>query len=189
MAARISPVSRWLPWASAVVLTAGIVAVIVVAVGGRDSSSAKPLPAPEAAETVVAPPPAAPKVPLDPQAQQVAGRFILTAVARENLRAAWKLAGADIRQGLTLKQWLTGSIPVPYYPADAIDRAPLRVAESKKNEALLEVAILPKKGADVKGQLFFIGLKAIGTGKQRHWVVTYFAPSTTPPFPVTPDQP
>jgi hypothetical protein len=191
MAARLSHVSRWLPWFAAMVLTAGIVAVIVVAVGGRDSTSTseKPLPPPEAAETVLDEPPPPPLTRLDPKAQQVAGRFILTAVARENLRDAWEISGADIRQGLTLKQWLTGNIPVPYFPADAIDEAPLRIAELKKNSALLEVAILPKKGTGVKGQLYHIGLKAAGKGKQRRWVVTYFQPSTTPPFPVTPDQP
>lgn len=189
MAPRLFHVSRWLPWLAAMVLTAGIVAVIVVAAGGKDSTSEKPLPAPEAAETVLDEPPPPPLTKLDPKAQQVAGRFILTAVARENLRAGWELAGAEIRQGMTLKQWLTGNIPVPYYPADAIDKAPLRIAELKKNAALLEVAILPKKGAGIKGQLYHIGLKAVGNGKKRHWIVTYFQPSTTPPFPVTPDQP
>jgi hypothetical protein len=181
-------VLRWLPWVSALVLVAGIVAVIAVAVGGDTSTSEQPLPPPEVAETLAAPTPAPENLPLDPKARLVAGQFILTAVARENLRAAWKLAGPDIRQSLTLKQWLTGNIPVPYYPADAIDQAPLSVTESKKNKALVEVAILPKEGTEVRGQVFFIGLEAIGKGEQRRWVVNYFAPSSAPAFPVTPDQ-
>lgn len=58
-------------------------------------------------------------VKLDPAARQVADKFILTAVARKNLGEAYELTHPDLRQGLTKQQWLTGNIPVQYYPADA----------------------------------------------------------------------
>jgi hypothetical protein len=179
---RLSPLLRILPWFSGLVLVAGIVAVGVVVAGGDDSGS-RALPAPEVVENVPYHKPNQKQAPLDPAVRQVAGQFLLTAVARENLRLAWRLSGAELRQGLTLNEWMTGNIPVPFYPGAAIDKASLRVQESLQNKALLEVAILPKAGAEVKGQFFYIELKAVGTGKKRHWVVTYIAPSTPPGAP------
>src|SRR5512146_3092484 len=49
-------------------------------------------------------------VPLDSDAKAVARRFVQTAVARKNLREAYAFSGPAIREGMTLKQWLTGNI-------------------------------------------------------------------------------
>lgn len=178
---------RWLPWASGLVLVAGTVTFLIVFFG----NTAEPLPEATRAQgdgtTAAAPEPVQKTVPLDPKARRVAGEFILTAVARENLRKAWTLAGPDIRQNLTLKEWLTGNIPVQYFPADAIDRAPMKVDESFATSALLEVALLPKDSADIRGQVFFVGLQKVGKGKQARWVVNYFAPRSAPAVPVAPE--
>jgi hypothetical protein len=179
---------RRLPWISGLVLVAGIVTFTIVFFGNTADSEPTPAPPPNSQQQAAPVEEAAQKtVPLDPQARRVAGQFILTAVARENLRLAWKLSGPDIRQNLTLKEWMTGNIPVQYYPADAIDKAPMKIDESFKDSALLEVAILPKEGAKIRGQVFFIGLKKIGKGKNARWVVNYFAPRAAPAIPVAPE--
>jgi hypothetical protein len=179
---------RWLPWASGLVLVAGAVTFLIVFFGNTADPLPESSPAPNSAQTPAAvEDPVQKTVPLDPKARRVAGQFILTAVARENLHLAWKLSGPDIRQNLTLKEWLTGNIPVQYFPADAIDRAPMKVDESFADSALLEVALLPKAGADIRGQVFFIGLKKVGRGKDARWVVNYFAPRSAPAIPVAPD--
>jgi hypothetical protein len=179
---------RRLPWISGLVLVAGIVTFAIVFFGNTADPEPTPPPRPNSQQQAAPAEEAAQKtVPLDPMARRVAGQFILTAVARENLRLAWKLSGPDIRQNLTLKEWLTGNIPVQYYPADAIDKAPMKIDESFKDSALLEVAILPKAGAKIRGQVFFIGLKKIGKGKNARWVVNYFAPRAAPAIPVAPE--
>ena len=72
----------------------------------------------------------------------VAGRFILTAVQRKDLGEAWKLVGPGIRQGMTYKEWLKGTIPVVPF-LDAIKLAPMKVDLSEKNHAILEVILIP----------------------------------------------
>jgi hypothetical protein len=125
-------------------------------------------------------------VPLDRSAREVAGRFILTAVRRRHLAEAWRLVGPDIRQNYTLKQWLTGNIPVVPYNAP-IGFAPLHVVYSHPRDALLEVVLFPRRGVRAKPQDFFLGLIKIrrpGSGKGGHWVVNSWVPRAAPAVPL-----
>ncbi len=116
-------------------------------------------------------------VKLDPEATAVAREFVLTAVARKNLKRAYSLAGPQIRQGQTLKQWLTGNIAVIPYPIDQLYLAPMKVDYSYPHEALLEVALLPKSGTKIKGQIFAMLLDKVGN----RWVVNSWVPHGKPP--------
>ena len=75
------------------------------------------------------------QVPLDAAARKVAGRFILTAVARQNLAESYALAHPELRQGMSKREWLTGNIPVVYYPAKQIETATFKVDESYPGES------------------------------------------------------
>lgn len=164
-------VMRGLPWVSGFVLLAGAAAALVAFVpntGKEVEETFSTLPAQVAKQRKT--------VPLDTQARITAGRWILGAVAREDLAGSWPLTHPELRQGLTRKQWLTGNIPVQYYPAGAIDKAPFSIDESYENEVVLEVALLSKPGSGVKPQIFYIGLKKHGKGKDRRWKVYYWAP-------------
>jgi hypothetical protein len=112
-------------------------------------------------------------VPLDNAARRVAGRFILTAVARKNLGESYELTHPELRQGMTKKEWLTGNIPVQPYPVEKIESATFKVDESYPNEAVLEVALLPPANAELKPQIFFIGLKKHAVGNAVRWQVAY----------------
>lgn len=166
-------------WGSGLVFCAGVVAILVVYLGGSGD------------KTVAAPPSTEPaitserrqNVKLDPDARRVAGRFVLTAVARENLAEGWELTHPELRQGLTREQWLTGNIPVQYYPADAIDTAAFKIDESFATEAVLEVALIPKEGETVKPQIFYVGLKKL----DGRWQVYYWAPRSSAAIPVLGD--
>src|SRR5690349_2177963 len=110
-----------------IVLAAGVIAFVSVKVGNR--GDAKP----------VDRSPNAPKsTKLNPQATRVAQEFILTAVARKNLRRAYDLAGPHIKQGQTLKEWMTGNIAVIPYPVAQLDIAPMKVDYSYPTEAAIE---------------------------------------------------
>ena len=156
------------------VLTAGVAAFTVAYFGDTGTSQETPLSSKPA--QVFTP---RKQVPLDKEARRVAGRFILTAVARENLGESYDLVHPELRQGMTKREWLTGNIPVVYYPAKAIEAATFKVDESYPDEAILEVALLPKDSTRVKPQIFFIGLKKTGT----HWRVNYWVPRAAPAVP------
>jgi hypothetical protein len=158
------------PWVSGLILVAGIVAFSTVYLFDTGTSVEEKITVRETGAAVI--PEMKPTVALDPAARQVAGRFILTAVARQSLAESYDITHPELRQGMSLREWETGNIPVQYYPADAIDGATFKIDESHTDEALLEVALIPKKGAEVKPQIFFIGLKKV-KGK---WLVNYWAP-------------
>ena len=155
-------------------LTAGVVAFTVAYFGDTGTSQETPLSNKPA--QVFTP---RKQVPLDKEARRVAGRFILTAVAREDLGESYDLVHPELRQGMTKREWLTGNIPVVYYPAKAIEAATFKVDESYPDEAILEVALLPKDSTKVKPQIFFIGLKKTGA----RWRVNYWVPRAAPAVP------
>lgn len=128
---------------------------------------------------------------LPKQVRRVAGEFILAAAGRENLAKAWKLTHPELRAqcGCSYKQWLTGDIPVQYYPSKDIESASFEVAEVTGKEIFLRVLLLPKKGSTVKPQVFDIGLKAqgSGSGSKANWLVNYWAPKSSIPVPATPE--
>jgi len=116
------------------------------------------------------------EAPLAQEARRVAVRFIQTAVARENLDEAWTLVGPNLRGGLSKKRWTTGENPVVPYPVDKLDVAPYKVDASYTHSALLEVALLPRKGSGVRAQVFFLELKKLGSGPASRWVVDNWVP-------------
>jgi hypothetical protein len=169
--------SKAFPWVAGLILVIGIVAFSTVYLFDTGTSVEEMITVRETGPAVV--PQDKPTVALDPAARQVAGRFILTAVTRRHLAESYALTHPELRQGMSLSQWETGNIPVQYYPADTIDSATFKIDESHVDEALLEVALVPKRGADVKPQIFFIGLKKVA-GK---WMVNYWAPRVSVAVP------
>ena len=162
------------PWIGGLLLIAGIVVAIVHFAPNRNA-------APQAVSKTPASAPVKQKtVRLGKAQTSVARQFVKTAVGRSDLAAAWKIAGPNIRGGLTYKEWLTGNIPVIPYPVGSLAQARFKVDYSHVNEALIEVALLPKAGAKIKGQVFYLNLKRIpGPGGKRHWVVDSWVPHSS----------
>ena len=158
------------------VLAVGIVAVMVTFF----RNTANPAPERITNEPATLLPKPGKRVELSREARRVAGTFILTAVGRNNLAASWKLIHPSLRQGMSRKEWLTGNIPVQYYPVNTLDVAPMHIEESYERSAMLQVALLPKKGANIKPQVFFLGMKKVGNGKNARWLVDYWAPYSSP---------
>lgn len=163
---------------SGLILVAGVVAFAVTWIGNTGTSHETPL-SNEPAQVFTP----RKQVPLDVEARRVAGRFILTAVARENLGESYELVHPELRQGLTKQEWLTGNIPVVYYPAKEIEAATFKVDESYSDEVILEVALLPNDATKVKPQVFFIGLKKAGKGAAARWQVSAWIPRAAPQIP------
>jgi hypothetical protein len=156
--------------ACGLVLLAGIVAALLAFGPNRDAAPEK------FSNEPVQVPAKGVKAPLSADAQRVARRFVQTAVARKHLAEAYDLVGPNLRGNLTLEQWLTGNIPVIPYPLETLQFAPFKIDYSNTTDALLEVALLPKDGSGVKGQIFFLGLKKVGAGGKERWVVDSWVP-------------
>jgi hypothetical protein len=156
--------------ACGLVLLAGIVAALLAFGPNRDAAPEKFSNEPVQFRAMGV------KAPLSADAQRVARRFVQTAVARKHLAEAYDLVGPNLRGNLTLEQWLTGNIPVIPYPLETLQFAPFKIDYSNTTDALLEVALLPKDGSGVKGQIFFLGLKKVGAGGKERWVVDSWVP-------------
>ena len=175
---RFSKRTRYAIWGvSIAIFLAGLIAVIVVFTsnGGQTKQVFSPKPPVDVSKN--------PKtVKLDRSARRVAGEFILTAVARKDLRKAYALVGPGIKQGQSLKEWLSGNIAVVPYPVSDIKVAPFKIDYSFANHALLEVALLPTAKAQAQGvkpQIFFVDMKKMH-GK---WLVDGWVPRASPAVP------
>jgi hypothetical protein len=178
---------RYLFVFSLLVLIAGVTFAIVKFVGTNTGKAIAPHYSSKPAKDVSK---VAKKVKLDPEAQRVARDFIATAVVRKNLAKAYTIVGPDIKEDLTLKQWMSGDIPVVPYPGDAIQAVPIQIIFAYRDKqacsqtspagtpacALLQVFLLPKRGAHVRAQAFYLGLIETGKGVHRHWVVNSWVP-------------
>ena len=182
-----------LPWIAALILVAGAATLAVVLLGGGDdeptSTRAAAVGADDEAAVAAADvqsPGTRKKVPLAPAVRRTAGEFILSTVTRDDLGKGWTLVHPELKAecGCTRAEWLTGNIPIQPYPGEALEDASFAIEESYADEAMLEVALLPKKGSAVQPEIFWIGLKAVGDGAARKWLVYYWAPRVTIPVPV-----
>jgi hypothetical protein len=170
---------KWLlPGIGGAVLVGGVVAILVAFDVGGIRGNAAPGPATRNAPATVVK--KLPKVPLEPEARRVAGRFILTAVARKHLAESYALVAPSLRQGLTLAQWETGNIPVVPYPTEELKPVRMSVKISTGTRANIMVFLDPRPGVDVKSQVFIIELAKINA----HWLVTTWVPFNPPAIPL-----
>ena len=166
-------VIKALPYVSALVFVAGGIAFLIAYYGNTahvvhpGTRPGKPVDASKNPPTV----------PLPRAARRVAAEYIVATMARKDLEKSWNLTHPSLRAGYTHKEWLTGNIPVQFYPADAVDAASFKVQFSHPNDVLLNVYIF-SKDKNVKTQSFFIELKPVGKGAAKQWKVSYVVPSS-----------
>lgn len=83
--------------------------------------------------------------------------FVRTAVARKDLDRAYALAGPELRQGMSLDEWMKGNIPVVPFPAAGV--AQWSVAYSYENDVAFQISLIAKPGSSpVVGKTFTIEL-------------------------------
>jgi len=162
--------AKWAPYAAGLVLVAGAIAFLI-AYFGNTSTVKHPSVRAGTPQDVSGTPKS---VPVPKDARYVAGKYIITAMTRQNLAASWKLTHPELRQGMTYKQWLTGNIPVQYFPPKALAGASFKVQWSHPNDVMLNVYVFSKPKSGVKSQSFFIELKPVN----KQWKVSYVMPSS-----------
>jgi hypothetical protein len=171
--------NRWLLVLGAVVLAAGIIAILVTKVGNSGGTE-------NATPTGPAIPPARaqPNIPFPKAAWQVAREFLLTAVARKDLPRSYAISHPDIRGGLTMKQWDTGQLPIVYYPTAQVYKFNWKNTNyAHPRDAQINVILTASKAAGQRPIYGQVGLTKIGHGAAAHWTVSYFSPLAGPPVP------
>jgi hypothetical protein len=174
--------NRWLFALGALVLAAGIIAILVTKIGNNSGTTenANPTGPPisqlEKAQKNI-------RFPAD--AWKVATQFIMSAPARKNLAQAYALADNNVRGGLTLEQWKTGNIPVPYFPTTEIIRYNWKNTNfAHPRDAAVNLILVPTEKSGLgRPAPFQIGVVKVGHGASAHWLVDYFGAVQGPPVP------
>ena len=173
--------ARALVWVSTLVLIAGVVAFVTVRLGQEDKGPADVGSAPSGFASEDFDPNATITTPKEsdvPKAARVAaGEFVLAAVGRENLPKAWKLADRTLKRdcACSYKEWLTGNIPVQFFPTKGLRGAAFSVDEVTPGHVVLQVLLTPAASSGLKQR-----------GKDAPWLVDYWAPVDVIPIPATP---
>jgi hypothetical protein len=157
-----------LPIAAALAVIGAILVIIQVSVGSDGTPNAA---AGWGVTYATAKPPKTVK--FDPAAQAVATKFVNTAVARKNLDVAYRISGPGVREGMTLKQFLTGNIAVVPYKVTSKTSAHMKIDKSYATRAQVELYLVTPGYA---GRDFYVDLV-----KKNGWV-----PRGTPPIPTDP---
>jgi hypothetical protein len=151
-------VERRAPWIAAAVLVAGIAAFGITRLTHHSSPAALPHRA----------------APLTAAERRVTYVFLGTAVARKHLDQAWKIVAPELKQGMSLEEWKTGTIPVVPYPVgDA--HAMLHVVNSFTDTAQVRVTFVPRPGSKVGGATFTLGLRNI----DGQWLASTWQPTSS----------
>jgi hypothetical protein len=151
-------VERWAPWLAVAVLVAGIVAYASTRHDRAPSSAAS----------------THRTAPLTPAERRVAYAFVDTAVARKHLERAWSLVAPELKQGMTLDEWKTGTIPVVPYPAGQATVL-LKTVNSFTDTAQISVTFLPRAGSKAHAAAFTLGLRNV----DGHWLASSWQPESS----------
>ena len=87
-------------------------------------------------------------------------------MTRQNLALSWKLTHPSLKQGYTYKQWLTGNIPVQFFPRKAFAGATYKVQWSHPNDVHARTSTSSRSPPSLS-QAFFVELKPVGHGREQ----------------------
>jgi hypothetical protein len=173
--------NRWLLVVGALVLAAGLIAILATKVGNNSGTTENANPTgPPIRELAKA----QKNIRFPADAWKVVQQFVSTALARKNLSQAWAISDANVRGGLTLKQWMSGNIQPPYFPTSRIIRYNWKNTNyAHPRDAALNLILVPTANSGGRTQTFQIGLVKVGQGAKAHWLVDYFNIVAGPPVP------
>jgi hypothetical protein len=181
---------RTLLWLGALVLAAGIVALVAKLVGGSDTTSVQParsfhpkLPTPtytlKNRDGVVVKRYAQ----LDPEVKASIRTFIATAVERRNLGRSWNVVAPSLKKGYTKKSWSHAkALPIVPYPVARLGAVSYSLRYATDKEIMVDAGLTAPKRLHMRPTTFSIGLAPSGRGAHK-WLVDYWMPRWTPLIP------
>jgi hypothetical protein len=166
---------RRIVWLLVVALVAGGIATASLLLPRGEKLDRGPTSPPSAAEQAATPPP--PPFHLTSadrrNIRSTISLFITTAVARHHPERSWPIVAPVLREGLTKRQWSTGSIPVVPYPAAGVDLLNVQLLAGKT--ALIEVVLEPTTQSNLVRKTFQIELRRV-PGAWHGWTVAAWVP-------------
>ena len=124
--------------------------------------------------------PEAPSRPLGRTAQheadRVLSRFVLSAVLRRHLDDSYGLVTDNLREGMSLRDWRTGDIPVVPFPVGDYGFAKSKLIYSRPAIARYDVVIFARPKARTPSEMFNAELHLVTRGHERRWLVDYWMP-------------
>jgi hypothetical protein len=101
--------------------------------------------------------------------------FVRTAVLRRNLDDSWPLIHPALKQGMSLKEWRTGAIPVIPFPARGI--LDWNVDWAYEDDVAADVVLQPQPKSGLYRKTFTIEFKRVGSPAKNHWLVYSWVPN------------
>jgi hypothetical protein len=173
--------NRWLLVVGALVLAAGIIAILVTKVGNNSGTTENANPTGPAIPEIAK---GQKNIRFPAAAWQVAKEFLTSAPARKNLAQSYALVDENAKGGFTLEQWKTGNIPVPYFPTSQIIRYNWKNTNfAHPRNALVNLILIPTEKSGMRPGTFQIESIKVGQGENAHWLVDYFGAVQGPPVP------
>ena len=170
-------ITKALPYVAALVFVAGGIAFLIAYYG--NTAHPQPVTTKQTGRSIDNS--GVPKNVAVPKAAKIAaGEFILNAMTRSNLAKAWTYLHPDFKKQneVTRKEWMTGNIPVDFFPKNALAGVTYNVEWSHPGDVLLNTYVLGKGKQASLSQSFFVELKPLGKGAKKRWLVAYEAPSS-----------
>ncbi len=160
------------------VLAGGVAAAAVLLPKGNRLADTVPEPSsPVAAVAAPAPTPAPARERVsvsDRRAlEETIALFVSTSVARHHPERSWPIVAPVLREGMSRKQWSTGSIPVVPYPARRVDL--VRLESLAGRSAQLEVVLEAPPAAHLVRKTFQIELHRLPRALHG-WTVSSWVP-------------
>jgi hypothetical protein len=170
---------KLLPWVSALVLLAGIGAFL----GVRYSNTAKVANPNPMGQTIPAEVPQK-NIPFPEAAWRVAREFAFTAVSRQHLAEAYAITDPQMKGGISMKDWMTGNLPVDFMPVAQILKTNWKNTNyAHPRDAFINVILIPAKSSNMHVTNAQVELAKVGKGSHARWLVSYFHMVVGPPIP------
>lgn len=148
---------RRLAWTAALAaVVAGLVAAVLALPGGRPQPETRLRPG--GPTVAVAQRPLHVTRAMRRQIDVLVQRFVATAVTRQDPAAAWSLATAAMRGGVTRAQWDRGELPVFPYRAAALRAASWTLSRAFDDTVELEVLLQPNEGSGERRLIYYAAL-------------------------------
>lgn len=111
----------------------------------------------------------------------VLDRFLPAALPHSSMATAWRLAGPELKGGTTLREWLHGTSPIPYYPVAGKTFHDWTTIDAGPGYVTFNLLVHPRRGAGTKSAWVFSGEVIRGHSGwlvNRLYTIALFAPPT-----------